>query len=106
MQLELLLQVQEDLQNAMHNPMGSGVPAVKENVLALVRELAEVLDELPSKPWDKKEKEIDREALTNELADVLMFYLNILLALDVEVDELSKAFFRKINKARERYVNV
>ena len=51
---------------------------MQKEVLAMISELSEVLDEVNFKWW-KNPKEIDRDALRNELVDVLHFFVSMLM---------------------------
>ncbi len=49
---------------------------VQKDILAMLSELGEVLDEVNFKWW-KNPKEIDRTALSEELVDVLHFFISM-----------------------------
>ena len=65
--------------------------------VALIAELIEVLDELNYKWW-KNAKPVERQALAEELADVLHFFVSLCLIVDVSPDELYQAY---VSKQRE-----
>lgn len=67
---------------------------VTEDALGLLTEAAELVDELPWKPW-KKSQVFDRDAFLAEAADVLHFFGHLLNAHDVTSDELFDAFMAK-----------
>lgn len=75
-----------------------------KTVLAAMVELAEVAEEVNYKWW-KNPKEIDKAALTEELADVLHFYLSLCLRAGITTDDLYSAYMAKNEKNRERQDN-
>lgn len=72
---------------------------MQKEVLAMISELSEVLDEVNFKWW-KNPKEIDRDALRNELVDVLHFFVSMCLVSGMDADEL---FDRYREKNRENF---
>lgn len=74
------------------------------NMLALHSELTEMLDEYPWKPWSTDfAGEIIPDAIVGEAADVLCFFVNLLLVAGITADDLEKAYMKKadINAARQ-----
>lgn len=67
---------------------------VEKNALALIHEVMELLDEVGYKWWKRKDK-IDRERVTDELADVMHFFVSLCLALGVGPEELYRAYTEK-----------
>lgn len=106
MQLQKLLEQQKELQQLLGNPMGTGVACVKENALALIREVVEVLDEVPSKPWHQDENPMDFECILLELVDVLMFWMNIVNEMGFTAEDLMSGHECKITSAKMRFGNV
>ena len=67
---------------------------LQREVLAMVSELAEVLDEVNFKWW-KNEKPVDRDAVCNELVDVLHFFVSMCLKSGMDASELFKRYVAK-----------
>jgi len=90
-----LLETQRKLQARMGNPTGLGEPGVKENLLHAIVETVEALREINFKPWKAKTFEVDRKKLATELTDVLQFWANAALAMDITPEELTEALRAK-----------
>ncbi|HOB40050.1 MAG: dUTPase [Limnochordia bacterium] len=67
---------------------------IQKEVLAIMSELAEILDEVNFKWW-KDPKEIDRERLLEEIVDVLHFFVSMCLKAGIGPEELYRAYIRK-----------
>ncbi|HEY8531727.1 MAG TPA: dUTPase [Limnochorda sp.] len=67
---------------------------VQKEVLAMVSELAEILDEVSFKWW-KDPKPLDKARLTEELVDLLHFFLSTCLKVGIGPDELFEAYRAK-----------
>ncbi len=67
--LNELLTIQEDFANSLHQN-----PTSKEVLFAMNIEVSEFLNTLPWKWW-KKNKDVDKEKVLDELADVMAFWL-------------------------------
>ncbi|NMB01201.1 MAG: dUTPase [Firmicutes bacterium] len=67
---------------------------IQKEVLAIISELSEILDEVNFKWW-KDAKEIDQERLTEEIVDVLHFFISMCLKAGIGPDELYHAYVRK-----------
>lgn len=98
--LEQIMTIEEHVQN--ESSCSEFLNLTPDNVrtfgLALIQEVNEFINELPRwKPW-KKEKEVDRERLTDEFADILAF-LGIMMSwmdqLDIFTQDLAEAFVKK-----------
>lgn len=74
---------------------------VKDMFLALYDEVGEALRTTPWKPW-KKEQELDRESLKDELVDVMHFFVNLCLAAGMSATELYRRFEGKNKENHER----
>lgn len=70
---------------------------VEKFALAMYIEMGEMLSETNYKWW-KNEKEIDKDALKEEIVDVFHFFVSICLAAGMSADEL---FERYIDKNKE-----
>lgn len=72
---------------------------LQKEVLAMLSELAEVLDEVNFKWW-KNPKPLDDDAIRGELVDVLHFFISMCLKSGMTADEL---FARYREKNRENF---
>lgn len=78
------------------------VEAVRDNVLAATDELHEVLHETGWKKWKRADYGyVNRARYIDELADVILFVLNLLLAQRVSGREITVALMKKW-RANER----
>jgi dimeric dUTPase (all-alpha-NTP-PPase superfamily) len=77
---------------------------IKTNALAAQAEVIELLDEHGWKNWSKDytTRFPSKEAAAGEAADVLCFLFNILLANNVNGDELETAYLEKVKRNAER----
>lgn len=67
---------------------------IQKEILAIISELSEVLDEVNFKWW-KDPKAIDHEKLTEEIVDVLHFFVSMCLKAGIGPEELYEAYIRK-----------
>lgn len=67
---------------------------VQKEVLAIISELGELLDEVNFKWW-KNPKVLDREAIKEEVVDILHFFVSICLKLGITPEELHQAYMAK-----------
>lgn len=67
---------------------------IQKEVLALISELAEILDEVNFKWW-KDPQEIDGERLKEEIVDVLHFFVSMCLKAGIGPEELYQAYIDK-----------
>ena len=72
---------------------------MQKEVLAMLRELSEVLDEVNFKWW-KNKKPIDDNALRGELVDILHFFVSMCIRSGMSADEL---FERYVEKNKENF---
>ena len=89
--LREIFQNQNALQERMGQPMGEGEEAVRENMLALISEVAEVLGEINWKRWKTEKKEIDMDKLLVELTDILQFWTNAVQAMGFDSEDVIMA---------------
>lgn len=69
---------------------------VRTMALALTDETHELLRELPWKTWSQRRRgDIDTGAVKAEFADMLHFFLNLMIACGVTPDDLVASYFRK-----------
>lgn len=90
-----LLNTQRVLQARMGNPTGTGEAGAKENLLHVMVETVEALRELNFKPWKAQLIIVDRAALATELTDILQFWANAALAMDLTAEDLTTALRTK-----------
>jgi NTP pyrophosphatase (non-canonical NTP hydrolase) len=74
----------------------------EKNVLYLIKEATEVLDEINFKSHLKNRKEINREAIKEELIDVLKYWMNLCLLFNFTSDDIYIAFKDKSDKVMKR----
>lgn len=67
---------------------------IQKEVLAIISELSEILDEVNFKWW-KDPKEIDGERLTEEMVDVLHFFVSMCLKAGIGPEKLYQAYVKK-----------
>lgn len=81
------------------------VEAVRDNVLAATDELHEVLGTVGWKKWKRADYGyVNRARYIDEMADVILFVLNLLLAQRVTGREIAAALIKKwrLNERRQR----
>lgn len=64
---------------------------VQKQILAVISELAELLDEINFKWW-KNPKKVDEMAVKEELVDILHFFVSMCLAFDMDADEMFEIY--------------
>jgi len=81
------------------------VAVFKANVLLMIKEVAEVLDEVDFKKHrkDDNSKAINKYRIREELIDVMKYWFNLCILLDIKPDELFITFEYKTDKVIERY---
>lgn len=93
--LDELLGTQARLQLRMGEPTGTGEAGVKENLLHVIVEACEAMAEVNFKPWKAKKFAVNREYLATELTDILQFWANAALSLDITPEELTQSLRTK-----------
>ena len=100
-----MLEMQRVLQEQYKNKWEEISPeAGKHKLLWLLGEIGEVID-IIKKNGDTKsveDKEL-REHLVEEMADVLMYYNDVLLCYGISADELKEAYIAKFEKNMKRW---
>ena len=74
---------------------------IQKRILALLSELAEVLDEVRFKWW-KNAEPVHTDALKEELVDVLHFYIGMCVDAGLSADELYDIYLRKNKENYDR----
>ena len=74
---------------------------LQKNVLAMISELAEVLDEVNFKWW-KNPKPLDDAAIKEELVDVLHFFVSMCLRSGMSAQELYEIYCKKNQENHDR----
>ncbi len=67
---------------------------IQKDVLAMISELAELLDEVNFKWW-KNPKEVDEAALKGELVDILHFFISMCLRSGMDAQQLYDGYIAK-----------
>lgn len=67
---------------------------IQKDVLAMLSELAELLDEVNFKWW-KNAKPIDEAALHGELVDILHFFISMCIRAGLDADRLFEGYIAK-----------
>lgn len=98
--LDIIFQMQnmldEDIREKRNLDGISDEEWIQKKVLAMISELAELLDEVNFKWW-KNPKEIDRNNIKEELVDILHFFVSMCLSANMNADELF-AIYKYKNK--------
>lgn len=78
--------------------------AGKYKLLWMIGEIGEVIDVVKKNGDEIVCKDVDlRKNLIEELADVLMYYNDILLCYEISEEELKEAYIAKFNKNMKRW---
>lgn len=76
----------------------------KNKMLWMIGEIGEVIDIIKKNGAIQASTDIDlRKELVEELADVLMYYNDIMLCYDITADELKQIYNEKFQKNMERW---
>lgn len=74
---------------------------LQKDVLAMISELAELLDEVNFKWW-KNAKPIDEAALHGELVDILHFFISMCIRAGLDADKLFEDYIAKNRENLDR----
>ena len=74
---------------------------IQKDVLAMISELAELLDEVNFKWW-KNAKPVDEAALHGELVDILHFFISMCIRAGMDADKLYNGYIEKNNENFDR----
>ncbi|MCR5807866.1 MAG: MazG-like family protein [Oscillospiraceae bacterium] len=102
--IDEMLEMQRELQEQYKDIWESISPETGKNkLLWMIGEIGEVID-IIKKNGDKAADDPEtRPHLTEELADVLMYYNDVLLCFGITPDELKKAYTEKIHRNMSRW---
>ncbi|NLW21514.1 MAG: dUTPase [Clostridiales bacterium] len=96
--LEHMLSIQQALNDTIKDKRGlhglDPMEWMQKYTLAMLSELAEMLDEVNFKWW-KNKKPVDEQALKEELVDILHFFLSMCLAAGLDAEEMHRIYLRK-----------
>ena len=96
--LDTIFQMQNALNEDIIARRGlEGIPDevwIQKHMLAMLSEMAEVLDEVNFKWW-KNPKPVNHDALCEELVDVLHLYVSMCLKAGMDADELFRRYLAK-----------
>lgn len=103
-----LLKQQSMLQERMGWSTGKSIDGFRMNLLAMIAEGIEALNELPWKLWKRYEhgeylsSDLDKKILATELTDILQFWANLALCVDITPEELTTALVTKWKTNHQR----
>ena len=79
------------------------VEYIKWNTLAMIDEIMEGLRETPWKPW-KKQQTFEYTKIKEELVDLLHFFVNGCLIVNMSAEELFLRYRKKMKVNKERQI--
>ncbi|MBQ9413354.1 MAG: nucleotide pyrophosphohydrolase [Oscillospiraceae bacterium] len=100
-----MLEMQKSLQEKYRDQWKPICPdRGKEQLLWMIGEIGEVIDIVKKHGGEaaSQEKEL-RERLVEELADVLMYYNDVLLCYGISAQELKRSYIRKYERNMQRW---
>ncbi len=100
-----MLDMQRELQEQYKDKWEGISPEVGKNkLLWMIGEIGEVID-IVKKHGDREacSEDGEREHLVEELADVLMYYNDVLLCYGITADELKRTYVEKFHKNMKRW---
>lgn len=103
--IQQMLSMQKELQEKYKDKWEPICPeAGKHKLLWMIGEIGEVIDQI-KKNGDKKAAEDHnvRNDLIEELADVLMYFNDVLLCYSITEEELKKAYISKFERNMKRW---
>ena len=95
--LQIIFELQKALDTDIQERRSLDFPMeqwIQKDVLAMISELAELLDEVNFKWW-KNEKPIDEAALHGELVDILHFFISMCIRAGMNADSLFEGYIAK-----------
>ena len=100
-----MLEMQKSLQEKYKNIWKPISPERgKDQLLWMIGEVGEVIDIIKKHGGEKASQDTElRKQLVEELADILMYYNDILLCYDISSKELRETYINKYKKNMERW---
>lgn len=100
-----MLEMQEKLQEKYKDKWEPITPdAGKNKLLWMVGEIGEVIDIIKKNGSRKSTEDSEiRKELVEEMADVLMYYNDVMLCYGITADELKKAYTEKFERNMKRW---
>ena len=100
-----MLEMQKELQDKYKDKWESiGPETGKNKMLWMIGEVGEVIDIVKKNGGTKASENPElRKDLVEELADVLMYYNDVLLCFGISADELKRAYTEKFEKNMKRW---
>ena len=98
-------EMQKSLQEKYKEKWGGLSPEVGKNqLLWMIGEIGEVIDIVKQNGGTKAASDADiRKDLVEELADVLMYYNDVLLCYGITAEELKESYTKKFEKNMKRW---
>ena len=72
-----------------------GQNVIRATIMHLIEELGEITHCLKNKPWVNYETLVDKNAMYDEVADSLHFFLEIMLLLGINSNSLTELYLKK-----------
>lgn len=100
-----MLEMQKALQEKYKDKWEPISPETGKNkLLWMIGEIGEVIDIVKKNGGNRaSENEEIRKDLVEEIADVLMYYIDVLQCYDINADELKQAYIEKFKRNMERW---
>ncbi|MBQ9611008.1 MAG: MazG-like family protein [Lachnospiraceae bacterium] len=100
-----MLEMQKTLQDTYKDKWNPISPERgKDQLLWMIGEIGEVIDIIKKHGGEAASQDVElREHLTEELADVLMYYNDVLLCYGISAVELKRSYIRKFEKNMKRW---
>ena len=98
-------EMQRQLQNKYKDKWGGLSPEVGKNqLLWMIGEIGEVIDIIKKNGGSKASTDSElRKHLVEEMADVLMYYNDVMLCFGITADELKQSYSEKFEKNMKRW---
>ncbi len=98
-------EMQKSLQDKYKHKWEPICPEIGQNkLLWMIGEIGEVIDIVKKHGWEKASADEElRKDLIEEMADVLMYYNDVMLCYRITADELKQAYTEKFEKNMKRW---